>query len=147
MTVTVVSNFDIMERITESPGLQHISEDIFKLLDKKTLMNCRKVNKTWKNIIEGPIFLQKRLDMISNVLEENDDADEISKWKNLLKEFELENSEIPEEDEDFDLVLWNQHLDMVKRKSCSAKENIINNWKLLTNKLKDVALDDKVFKI
>ena len=138
----MVSDFDIMERITESPGLRHISEDIFKLLDKKTLMNCRKVNKTWKNIIEGPIFLQKRLDMISNVLEENDDADERSKWKNLLKEFELENSEIPEEDEDFDLVLWNQHLDMVKRKSCSAKENIINNCKLLTNKLKDVALDD-----
>merc|ERR1712062_817491 len=130
----------IMERITESPGLQHISEDIFKLLDKKTLMNCRKVSKAWKNVIEEPLFLQKRLDMI--IREENDDAEERSKWKNLLKDFELENAEIPEEDKDFDLFLWNHHFDMVKRKSYSTKENIINNWKLLTDKLKDVTLDD-----
>ena len=136
----MVSDFDIMERITESPGLQHISEDIFKLLDKKTLMNCRKVSKAWKNVIEGPLFLQKRLDMI--IREENDDAEERSKWKNLLKDFELENAEIPEEDKDFDLFLWNHHFDMVKRKSYSTKENIINNWKLLTDKLKDVTLDD-----
>ena len=136
----MVSDFDIMERITEFPGLQHISEDIFKLLDKKTLMNCRKVSKAWKNVIEGPLFLQKRLDMI--IREENDDAEERSKWKNLLKDFELENAEIPEEDKDFDLFLWNHHFDMVKRKSYSTKENIINNWKLLTNKLKDVTLDD-----
>ena len=136
----VVSDFDIMERITKSPGLQHISEDIFKLLDKKTLMNCRKVSKAWKNVIEGPLFLQKRLDMM--IREENDEAEERSKWKNLLKDFELENAEIPEEDEDFNLFLWNHHFDMVKRKSYSAKENIINNWKLLTNKLKDVTLDD-----
>ena len=136
----MVSDFDIMERITESPGLQHISEDIFKLLDKKTLMNCRKVSKAWKNVIEGPLFLQKRLDMI--IREENDDAEERSKWKNLLKDFELENAEIPEEDKDFDLFLWNHHFDMVKRKSYSTKENFINNWKLLTDKLKDVTLDD-----
>ena len=29
-----------MDTITKIPGLEHISEDIFKLLDTKSLMNC-----------------------------------------------------------------------------------------------------------
>ena len=30
-----------MEVITKTPGFQHLSEDILKLLDKKSLMDCR----------------------------------------------------------------------------------------------------------
>ena len=37
-----------MDMITNVPGLKHISEDIFKLLDKYQLMDCRLVNKSWK---------------------------------------------------------------------------------------------------
>ena len=45
-----------MDAITKIPGLQHISEDILKLLDKKSLMNCRLVNSSWKNVINQPTF-------------------------------------------------------------------------------------------
>ena len=50
-----------METITKIPGLQHISEDIFKLLDGKSLMNCKVTNSSWKNILEPSIFWLKKL--------------------------------------------------------------------------------------
>ena len=52
----------IMDTITTSPELQHISEDIFKLLDNKSLMNCRLTNSSWKNILNQPIFWLQRLE-------------------------------------------------------------------------------------
>ena len=53
----------MMETITKIPGLQHISEDIFKLLDGKSLMNCKVTNSSWKNILEPSIFWLKKLKM------------------------------------------------------------------------------------
>ena len=50
-----------MEAITEIPGLQHISEDVFKLLNHKDLMNCRLVNSSWKNILDQPKFWLEKL--------------------------------------------------------------------------------------
>ena len=52
----------IMDTITTSPELQHISEDIFKLLDNKSLMNCRLTNSSWKNILNRPIFWLQKLE-------------------------------------------------------------------------------------
>ena len=49
------------DKITKNPGLQHISDDVFKLLDKKSLMNCRLVNYSWKNVIFKPNFWFKKL--------------------------------------------------------------------------------------
>ena len=49
-----------MEAITTIPGLQHISEDIFKLLDIKNLFDCRRVNSSW-NMDHQPIFWLKKL--------------------------------------------------------------------------------------
>ena len=45
-----------MEIITTNPGFHHIAQDIFKNLDVKDLMACRRVNKSWKNILDNPIF-------------------------------------------------------------------------------------------
>ena len=45
-----------MEIITTIPGFLHIDQDIFKNLDGKDLMACRCVNKSWKNILDNPIF-------------------------------------------------------------------------------------------
>ena len=58
-----------METITKIPGLQHISEDIFGLLDKKILMYCGLVNKTWMRILNQPIFWLKKLKTTANVPE------------------------------------------------------------------------------
>ena len=53
----------IMDTITKTPGLQHISEDIFKLLEMKSLMNCRSTNSSWKNILEPSIFWLQKMKM------------------------------------------------------------------------------------
>ena len=52
---------NIMDVITKVPGLQHISEDIFKLLDKKSLMNCRLINSSWKNVSKACSFWLKKM--------------------------------------------------------------------------------------
>ena len=49
-----------MEEITKNPGFQHLSEDISKLLDNQSLMNCRLVNSSWKKILDKPKFLLKK---------------------------------------------------------------------------------------
>ena len=52
-----------MEVITKTPGFQHLSEDILKLLDKKSLMDCRIVNSSWKTILDQPTFWLKKMKM------------------------------------------------------------------------------------
>ena len=51
-----------MDTFTKTPGLQQISEDIFRCLDKKSLLNCRLVNHTWKEILDMPIYCLKNFD-------------------------------------------------------------------------------------
>ena len=55
-----------MEIITKSPGLQHISESFFGFLDKKDLLNCRLVNKSWKKVLDQPNFWFKKLETDDN---------------------------------------------------------------------------------
>ena len=50
-----------MEAITKIPGFQHIGEEIFKLLDKASVLNCRMVNSSWKQFFDQPIFWLKKL--------------------------------------------------------------------------------------
>ena len=52
-----------MEPISYAPGrsLPHVTENIFRLLDKKTLVECRLVNSTWKNYLENPSFWFQKL--------------------------------------------------------------------------------------
>ena len=64
-----------MEIVTKSPGLQQVSEDIFKLLDRKSLMDCRLVNSSWKNVFDQPIFWIKKLNEIK--LHKGDKIDEM----------------------------------------------------------------------
>ena len=51
-----------MNAITNIPGFFHISEDIFNLLDKKSLVDCQLVNHSWREILNKPKFWLKRLD-------------------------------------------------------------------------------------
>ena len=73
-----------MEAIAQSPGLQHISEDIFKLLDKKSLINCREVNSSWKNVLDEPIFWLKKYEGAYP------SSDVPKTWKTLAQELEGE---------------------------------------------------------
>ena len=49
-----------MDAVTKNPGLQHIAEDVFKILGKKNLADCHLVNKSWMTILNRPIFWLKK---------------------------------------------------------------------------------------
>ena len=76
-----------MDVFTKVPGLQHISEDIFKLLDKKSLMNCRLINSSWKNVSKTSIFWLKKMKMEGWTTL----AKHIEDLKKLNSNFNLEN--------------------------------------------------------
>ena len=50
-----------MEEISKTPGLYHVAEDIFNLLDKKGVVDCRLVNSSWKKILDKPSFWLKKM--------------------------------------------------------------------------------------
>ena len=91
-----------MDGFTNIPGLQHISEDILKLLDKKSLTECRLVNSSWKTVLEQPSFWLKKFksDKLPSDVQESLKAlvkqlenDQIAKnsAKDWLEKFNLEN--------------------------------------------------------
>ena len=45
-----------MEKLINTPGLQHIAEEIFFNLTSMTIDKCREVNESWKNILDNPSF-------------------------------------------------------------------------------------------
>ena len=49
-----------LEEIINSPGLQHIAEEMFLNLDFKDIMACTQINKSCKEIVENPIFWLKK---------------------------------------------------------------------------------------
>ena len=80
-----------MDVITKTPGLQHISEDILKLLKTKGLMNCRLVNTSWKNVMNQSTFWLSKM-------KRQDITEDIQRsWKMLAQDLsndQLSNSRI-----------------------------------------------------
>ena len=70
----ILQKFD---NILNIPGLQHIPENIFRLLDQKSLMNCRFVKSSWRNVLERPTFWLKKLELA------NVPKDDLKCWKTL----------------------------------------------------------------
>ena len=79
-----------MEKITKIPGLQHIFKDIFQLLDKESLLNCRRVNSSWREFLDQPIFWSKKLKS------ENIPQDIQTGWNSLAQELD-DDEELSEE--------------------------------------------------
>ena len=48
-----------MENLTNIPGFQHIAQEIFLNLDNESLVNCFKVNRLWKNILNSSFWMKK----------------------------------------------------------------------------------------
>ena len=48
-----------MENLTNIPGLHHIAQEIFLNLDNESLVNCFKVNRLWKNILNSSFWMKK----------------------------------------------------------------------------------------
>ena len=49
-----------MENFLKNPGLQHIAENVFLNLNYENLETCRLVNKSWKQILNNPMFWIKK---------------------------------------------------------------------------------------
>ena len=49
----------MLDLISKTPGLQHITEQIFLELNHKNLIECEKVNTSWKIIMNSPNLLLK----------------------------------------------------------------------------------------
>ena len=69
-----------MEELSKNPGLVHIGEDILSLLDKKTALDCRLVNKSWHSILNRPKFWLMKL-----MREEKDCDNTIRSWEMLTQ--------------------------------------------------------------
>ena len=50
-----------MDRITRTPGLIHIAEQIFSNLERNDLMQCQEVNEYWASILRNPWFWYNRM--------------------------------------------------------------------------------------
>ena len=68
-----------MEEFLKNPGLVHIGEDILSLLDKKTTLDCRLVNKSWNSVLKRPKFWLMKL------REEKVCEKTVNSWKMLTK--------------------------------------------------------------
>ena len=61
----------IMEEIINSPGLQHIAEEIFLNLDFKGIMTCKLINDSCKEIVDNPMFWLKKWKLSGRLSNEN----------------------------------------------------------------------------
>ena len=115
--ITAASKLD---EFTKIPGLQNISEDIFKLLDKKSWLNCRLVNSSWKKIIQKPIFLLKKLRF-----EYNNNMDVQKYWITVAREINHDN----QIEQEFVLIL----LKIFKEKEIPSLEYFMDLTQVVIN--------------
>ena len=123
-----------MDAITKNPGFQHISEDISKLLEKESLMNCRLVNSSWKEILDEPKFWlkkfhsDKKLERASSI----QDDDIQRSWKMIAKEHN-------DNDDDF-------YVPKEDHKSTTGKFDVKDEEKLIAWKIfaKELGYDQEV---
>ena len=54
-----------MEKIVNSPGLQHLAEKVFSNLDVEDLKICGQINQSCKQILENPMFWLKKFTSLS----------------------------------------------------------------------------------
>ena len=61
-------------------GIQHIGEKIFNYLTTQDLLKCRLASKSWKSILDNPIFWLKKLNSVGEHPKEIH-----NKWLNLIQ--------------------------------------------------------------
>ena len=62
-------------------NLPHVTKNIFQVMDKQTLLNCRRVGQAWKNYVDNPTFWFKKL--ADDKRQEWKDVE--NEWKYLAK--------------------------------------------------------------
>ena len=54
-----------MEKILSNPGLQHLAEKVFWILDVEDLKICAQINQSCKQILQNPIFCLRKFEHLS----------------------------------------------------------------------------------
>ena len=80
-----------LESITGNPGLLSVSEHIFSFLDFESLMNCRKVSKSFNQVLNKPTLWLRQLK-----LEQLEGEDFYRIWNELAQK--LDRSDVFEKD-------------------------------------------------
>ena len=83
-----------MDRITKTPGLIHIAEQIFSNLDINSLMQCQEVNEYWASILRNPWFWYTRMTQKTTLSQEH--QKEWMKFCEKLKKLNLTRDITPE---------------------------------------------------
>ena len=84
-----------MDLFTTNYGFLHISEDIFKALDHKSLLSCRSVNQSWKAVLDNPRFWIKKL--TTKMSKFDTSKFEAQLWKELLQKIRIQKNTSLEE--------------------------------------------------
>ena len=63
-----------MDQIANSPGLQHIIENIFLNLDSEDLATCQFINKSCKQILSNPLFWIKKWRIFRGLSKKNQEV-------------------------------------------------------------------------
>ena len=70
-------------------GIQHIGENIFNCLTAQDLLNCRLTSKSWKNILDNPMFWLRKINSVGL----HHPREIHNKWLDLIKF--AKQSEVP----------------------------------------------------
>ena len=75
-----------MDRITRTPGLIHIAEQIFSKLERNDLLQCQEVNEYWGSVLRNPWFWYNRMMKNSTLSQEHR-----KEWSNFCKKLTKSN--------------------------------------------------------
>ena len=106
-----------MEQFFLNPGLCHIGKSILMFLDHKSLISCRSVCKSWKNIIDNPRFWGKKcaqVDLIFSKTQNN--------WIEMIKKIEENEDPVQEIEGIFHLMKLHQILEKSQKIAQGAEE-------------------------
>ena len=95
-----------LDLITQSPGLHHILEKIFRNLDILSILECEKVNSVWKRLLNNPkIFLHKIYQNVSCIK-----TPEYFDYFEMYKRFEVKHIMLTKPEDyqhfGFSVIMW-----------------------------------------
>ena len=74
-----------MDRITKTPGLIHIAEQIFSNLDRNDLLQCQKVNEYWASILRKVWYNRMKQNTTSTTLSQEQQKEWMNFCEKLIK--------------------------------------------------------------
>ena len=81
-----------MQKIIESPGLQHLAQKMLFYLDKSSIASFRSINQDCKIIVDDPMFSLKKLSQLEDI-----PKDLIENWKKIIQKLHDDNDDVKQE--------------------------------------------------